>query len=132
MLQLPLIAFRAVLDHCWSWPMWNSRKSMQLGQFGGDLCEGQEIISFSEKDEFIPGIYNYSNEGVCSWYDFAREIMKQGDKNCKIKPIRTSEYPLPAKRPEYSVLDKSKIKNTYGITIPYWRDSLKDCIQKLS
>ena len=100
--------------------------------YSGDLAQTlMEIISFSEKNEFIPGVYNYSNEGVCSWYDFAREIMKQGDKNCKIKPIRTSEYPLPAKRPEYSVLDKSKIKRTFGIKIPYWKDSLSTALANL-
>jgi dTDP-4-dehydrorhamnose reductase len=100
--------------------------------YTGDLAQTlMDIISFSEKNEFIPGVYNYTNEGVCSWYDFAREIMIQGGKNCKIKPIRTSEYPLPAKRPEYSVLDKSKIKLTFGIEIPYWKDSLSTALENL-
>jgi dTDP-4-dehydrorhamnose reductase len=100
--------------------------------YTGDLAETlMEIISFSEKKEYIPGIYNYSNEGVCSWYDFAREIMKQGGRNCHVKPIRTSEYPLPAKRPEYSVLDKSKIKRTFGIEIPHWIDSLSTALANL-
>jgi dTDP-4-dehydrorhamnose reductase len=100
--------------------------------YAGDLAQTlMEIISFSEKNEFIPGIYNYSNEGVCSWYDFAREIMIQGRRNCHVKPIRTSDYPLPAKRPEYSVLDKSKIKRTFGIEIPYWKDSLSTALENL-
>ena len=100
--------------------------------YAGDLAQAlMEIISFSEKNEFIPGIYNYSNEGVCSWYDFAREIMIKGPRNCHVKPIRTSDYPLPAKRPEYSVLDKSKIKRTFGIEIPYWKDSLSKALENL-
>jgi dTDP-4-dehydrorhamnose reductase len=100
--------------------------------YTGDLVRTlMDIIEFSEKDEFIPGIYNYSNEGVCSWYDFAREIMIQSGRNCHVKPIRTSEYPLPAKRPEYSVLDKAKIKTTFGIQIPYWKDSLSTALANL-
>ena len=100
--------------------------------YSGDLADTlMEIVSFSEKNEFIPGIYNYSNEGVCSWYDFAREIMIQGGRHCRVKPIRTYEYPLPAKRPEYSVLDKSKIKLTFGIEIPYWKDSLSTALANL-
>ncbi len=100
--------------------------------FTGDLARTlMEIISFSEIKEFIPGIYNYSNEGVCSWYDFAREIMTLGGRNCEVKPIRTREYPLPAKRPEYSVLDKAKIKRTFGIQIPYWKDSLSKAFANL-
>ena len=100
--------------------------------YAGDLAKTLlEIISFSEKNDFIPGIYNYSNEGVCSWYDFAREIMIQSGRNCRVNPIRTFEYPLPAKRPEYSVLDKSKIKRTFGIEIPYWKDSLSIALANL-
>jgi dTDP-4-dehydrorhamnose reductase len=100
--------------------------------YSGDLAKTlMDIIEFSENNEFIPGIYNYSNEGVCSWFDFAREIMILGEKNCRINPIRTAEYPLPAKRPEYSVLDKSKIKRTYGIDIPYWKDSLSTALANL-
>jgi dTDP-4-dehydrorhamnose reductase len=100
--------------------------------YSGDLARAlMEIISFSEKNEFIPGIYNYSNEGVCSWFDFAREIMIRGARNCIVKPILTSDYPLPAKRPEYSVLDKAKIKRTFGIEIPYWKDSLSTAFANL-
>jgi dTDP-4-dehydrorhamnose reductase len=89
------------------------------------------IIRYSEQKSFIPGIYNYANEGVCSWYDFAKEIMAMAGKKCRVKPILTNEYPLPAKRPEYSVLDKSKIKKTFGIEIPYWKDSLSTALANL-
>lgn len=80
----------------------------------------------------IPGIYHFSNEGVCSWYDFTQMIHHLADiKTCKLRPLHTEEYPTKAKRPHYSVLDKTKIKNIYGIEIPYWVDSLKECIDKL-
>ena len=78
------------------------------------------------------GIYNYSNEGVCSWYDFARMIAEySGHKDCIIMPCHSDEFPSPVKRPAYSVLDKTKIKETYGIEIPYWTDSLRKCINNL-
>jgi dTDP-4-dehydrorhamnose reductase len=77
-------------------------------------------------------IYNYSNEGVLSWYDFAKEIMKMAKLDCKIKPIETIEYPTPAKRPHYSLLNKSKIKNDFDIIIPYWKDGLDDCLRRLN
>ena len=76
-------------------------------------------------------LYHFSNEGVASWYDFAISIMKLGGVNCKVKPIQTKDYPTLAKRPQYSVLNKSKIKTDFKIEIPYWRDSLKDCIKKI-
>ena len=76
-------------------------------------------------------LYHYSNEGVASWYDFAISIMELGGKNCKVNPIQTKDYPTLAKRPQYSVLNKSKIKTDFKIEIPYWRDSLKDCIEKI-
>jgi dTDP-4-dehydrorhamnose reductase len=76
-------------------------------------------------------LYHYSNEGVASWYDFAISIMELGGKNCKVKPIQTKDYPTLAKRPQYSVLDKSKIKTDFKIEIPYWRDSLKECVEKI-
>ncbi len=74
-------------------------------------------------------LYHYSNEGVASWYDFAEAIMTLANLNCKINPIETKDSPTLARRPVYSVLSKAKIKADLGITIPYWRDSLKDCIQ---
>jgi len=76
-------------------------------------------------------IYHYSNEGVLSWYDFAKEIMKMAKIECKINPIETKAYPTPAKRPHYSLLNKAKIKEELGITIPYWKDSLSECLIKL-
>ncbi|MCX7546571.1 dTDP-4-dehydrorhamnose reductase [Xanthomarina sp. F1114] len=74
------------------------------------------------------GIYHYSNEGVASWYDFAKAIFEEIDSKIKLLPIKTTQYPTPAKRPQFSVLDKSKIKNTLKIEIPYWRDSLRKAI----
>ena len=74
-------------------------------------------------------IYNYSNEGVLSWYDFAKEIMRMAKLNCKINPIETFQYPTPAKRPHFSLLNKSKIKSTFNIEIPYWKDSLDECFK---
>ena len=76
-------------------------------------------------------IYHYSNEGVTSWYDFSKAIMELGSIDCKIRPIETKDYPTPAKRPHYSVLNKSKIKTDFNIQIPNWRDSLDKCIEKL-
>ena len=76
-------------------------------------------------------IYHYSNEGVASWYDFAKAIMEISGIDCDVYPIETKDYPTPAKRPNYSLLNKSKIKKEFNITIPYWRDSLKDCIKKI-
>ena len=79
-----------------------------------------------------PGVYHFSNEGVCSWYEFTKAIHRlAGIKDCKVNPLHTEEYPTPAKRPHYSVLDKTKIKNTYHIEIPYWMDSLQSCIAQL-
>lgn len=78
------------------------------------------------------GIYHFSNEGVCSWYDFTKMIAEySGHNNCEISPCYSSEYPSPVKRPAYSVFDKSKIKKTFGVEVPYWTDSLKVCINKL-
>ena len=80
-----------------------------------------------------PGVYHYSNEGVCSWYDFTKAIHRiAGITSCHVKPLHTAEYPTAAKRPAYSVLDKTKIKETYGMEIPYWEDSLAKCIKSLA
>lgn len=76
-------------------------------------------------------IYNYSNEGVLSWYDFAKEIMRMAKLECVINPIETVEYPTPATRPHYSLLNKSKIKKEFDIIIPYWKDSLDECLKKM-
>jgi dTDP-4-dehydrorhamnose reductase len=74
-------------------------------------------------------IYHYSNEGVLSWYDFAKEIMKMAKLQCNINPIETKEYPTPAKRPHYSLLNKTKIKKEFHIEIPFWKDSLDECLK---
>ncbi len=76
-------------------------------------------------------IFHYSNEGVCSWYDFAIAIFKAAPIRCKVNPIETKDYPTPAKRPHYSLLNKAKIKNTFNLSIPYWRDSLPECLEHI-
>ena len=78
-----------------------------------------------------PQIYHYSGEGVLSWFDFAKEIMKTAKLECKIKAIESSQYPTAAKRPHFSLLNKKKIKEKFDIEIPYWKDSLKECLKKL-
>ena len=78
-----------------------------------------------------PEIYHYSNEGVASWYDFAQAIFELSNVECALNPITTDQYPTPAIRPHYSLLNKSKIKNDFAITIPYWRDSLRACLKEL-
>ena len=79
-----------------------------------------------------PGVYHYSNEGVCSWYDFTKMIAEiAGNKGCDIKPCHSDEFPSPVTRPSYSVLDKTKVKTTFDIEVPYWTDSLKKCISQL-
>ena len=103
----------------------------QIGSptYAGDLAE--IILAVAGSDRFVPGIYNYSNEGVISWYDFAVMIRQLIQSPCKVNPIPTSQYPTPAKRPHYSLLDKSKIKEVYGILIPDWLESLKSCINEI-
>lgn len=78
-----------------------------------------------------PEIYHYSNEGVASWYDFAKAIFELSGVTCEVNPITTDQYPTPASRPPYSVLNKSKIKNDFSLPIPYWRESLKSCLKEL-
>jgi len=96
--------------------------------YARDLAKTILDILPNIKNEAVE-IYNYSNEGVLSWYDFAKEIMNLANLQCKVNPIETKEYPTPAKRPHYSLLNKSKIKSTFNITIPYWRDSLEECLR---
>lgn len=91
------------------------------------------VIMTAVKQGVIPGVYHFSNEGVCSWYDFTKAIHRiAGIKTCRVKPLHTSEYPTPAARPAYSVLDKTKIKADYKVDIPYWEESLKECVGMLS
>ena len=96
------------------------------------VCLDILSIKTSEKISDKGNIYHFSNEGVASWYDFAVAIMDIGEVDCKVKPIETKEYPTPAKRPCFSVLNKSKIKKDFEIEIPFWRDSLRKCISKLN
>lgn len=95
-----------------------------------DLAGAVLDIITSGKENY--GVYHYSNEGVTSWYDFAKAIFDLADSKVKAYPIRTSEYPTRATRPAFSVMDKAKIKTTFNIQIPYWRDSLAVCLEKLS
>ncbi len=99
--------------------------------YAGDLAKViMRIVghkSFS-KSVFTSQIYHYSNEGVCSWYDFAKAIFEYENIQCDVSAIETKDYPTPAKRPHYSVLNKAKIKQTYTIDIPYWKDALQRCL----
>ena len=94
--------------------------------YAGDLAEA--IVNICKNKVWTPGIYHYSNLGVCSWYDFANEIFSNCDKKIKLIPVLSSAFPAKAKRPYYSVLDKSKIANTYNLNIPYWTDSVSKCL----
>jgi dTDP-4-dehydrorhamnose reductase len=91
----------------------------------------QIVLQLVSSEQNMGGIYHFSNEGVCSWYDFAIEIMKIAGLDCKIAPITSDQYPSIVKRPSYSVLNKSKIKDTFGIGIPYWKDSMKMVYRQL-
>ncbi|WP_320167915.1 dTDP-4-dehydrorhamnose reductase [Mangrovibacterium marinum] len=90
------------------------------------------ILANPETGKSKTGIYHFSNEGVASWYDFAVEIMQQSNINCQVLPIETKDYPTPAKRPAFSVMNKAKIKQTFGIAIPHWKESLEKCIEELN
>ena len=93
-----------------------------------DLAKAITVV-LAKFDGSQTGIYHYSNEGVCSWYDFTKMIaLYNGTTACDIQPCHSNEFPSPVKRPSYSVLDKTKIKETFGITIPYWTESLQKCI----
>ena len=106
----------------------------------GQVAAGKKDTSANPKKDsaersslqFSPGIYHYSNEGVASWYDLVWEIRELTGSDCTIRPIETKDYPLPAPRPAYAVLNKAKMKKTYGLEIPYWKASLKVCLEKLN
>ncbi len=99
--------------------------------FAGDLADTiAHIINTGQTNK--TGIYHFSNEGVCSWYDFAKMICKLSGNTCDISPCYSEEFPSPVKRPHFSVLDKKKIKETFGIKVPYWTDSLEVCIKQLA
>lgn len=97
--------------------------------YAEDLAKA--IYAAIEADQWHPGIYHFTNEGVCSWYDFTVEILRQAGVPCRVTPILSAEYQYKTPRPHYSVLDKAKVKTTFGITIPYWTDSLQACLKRL-
>lgn len=97
--------------------------------YAGDLADA--ILAILQSP--VEGVYHYSNEGVCSWYDFTKMIAEySGQTQCDIIPCHSEEFPSKVKRPAYSVLDKTKVKETFGIRIPYWTDSLKKCVENLN
>ena len=100
----------------------------QIGSptYAADLAEA--ILQLLSNATFVPGIYHFSDEGVCSWYDFTKTIHRIAGITCDVKPIETKDYPARTPRPHYSVLNKAKIKKTFGITIPHWEESLEKCI----
>jgi dTDP-4-dehydrorhamnose reductase len=97
--------------------------------YAADLADA--ILKLLSHEVFVPGIYHFSDEGVCSWYDFTKSIHRIAGITCDVKAIETKDYPAKTPRPHYSVLNKAKIKNTYGIAIPHWEESLVRCIALL-
>ncbi|MDR3181003.1 MAG: dTDP-4-dehydrorhamnose reductase [Prevotellaceae bacterium] len=101
--------------------------------YAADLAE--TLLAIIDKvicgeKKFVPGVYHYTNEGVCTWFDFAQRIMQLGRRHCAIQPVSTAGYPTKAVRPKYSILSKEKIKTTYELAIPSWEDALARCFQK--
>jgi dTDP-4-dehydrorhamnose reductase len=96
--------------------------------YAGDLAE--VILKIVNSNDKNFGLYHYSNDGIASWYDFANAIFEKNNKSINVNPIKTESYPTPAKRPKYSVMDKTKIKKTFNIEIPYWRDSLEKILKQ--
>lgn len=100
--------------------------------YARDLAEAITTIIAGRSFDGREGIYHYSNEGVCSWFDFAKCIAAMaGNSNCDIRPCHSDEFPSAVKRPAYSVLDKTKFKTTFGLSVPYWTDSLAECLKRL-
>ena len=100
--------------------------------YAGDLAEALlTLIGQADTNGWHPGTYHFSNEGVCSWYDFARKVMQLGNLRCTVLPIETKDYPTPARRPAFSVLNKAKIKKTFGIHIFHWENALEQCLKRL-
>ena len=98
--------------------------------YAADLAEA--ILQIVSAESFVPGIYHFSDEGVCSWYDFTKTIHRLSSITCNVQPIESKDYPTRTPRPHYSVLNKSKIKSTYHIQIPHWEESLIKCIEVLN
>jgi dTDP-4-dehydrorhamnose reductase len=97
--------------------------------YAADLAEA--ILKIIEMGKWVPGIYHFTNEGVITWFDFAEEIRKLSNASCAVNAITTEQYPTPAKRPKYSVLDKSKIQQTFGIELKNWKEILHQCLAKM-
>lgn len=97
--------------------------------FAGDLAAA--ILKIVGCELFVPGIFHFTNEGVASWFDFAKAVFEFSAVNCRVQPVRSEQFPTPAKRPHFSVLDKAKIREIYQIEIPYWRDSLMTCLKQI-
>jgi len=112
--------------------------SDQIGSptYAYDLAQSIVLIllqdSFWATENSAPEVYHYSNEGVASWFDFATKIMNLTNSKCRVSPIKTEQFPTPAKRPFYSLLDKSKIKQEFGLEVAHWEDSLGKCLQRLT
>jgi len=103
--------------------------------YAADLAAAiMEIVSgvIRNRHNFVPGIFNYSDEGVCSWFDLASEIVREAESQCSVIPVRSSAWPSKVRRPAFSVLDKSRIKESYNLRIPHWRTSLNNCISKIN
>ena len=108
----------------------------QIGSptYAGDLAKAiLEILQISQFEQLsaTDKLFHYSNEGVCSWYDFAKAIFELSDSSCVVSPIETKDYPTPAQRPHYSLMNKAKITQKFALDIPYWKDSLQTCINRL-
>lgn len=97
--------------------------------FARDLARA--VVKVLQSHQWVPGIYHFTDEGAASWYDFAKAIFRIAGKDVKVTPIRTEDYPTPASRPSYSILDRTRIKATYGIEIPHWEEALADCLRQL-
>jgi dTDP-4-dehydrorhamnose reductase len=97
--------------------------------YAADLASA--ILDIIAAENFTPGIYHYSNEGVASWFDFAKAIFQISGVKCEVNPVLSDQFPTPANRPHFSVLNKAKIRTNFGLEIPYWRDSLSECINRL-
>lgn len=97
--------------------------------FARDLARA--VVKVLQSHQWVPGIYHFTDEGAASWYDFAKAIFRIAGKDVKVTPIPTEDYPTPASRPSYSILDRTRIKVTYGIEIPHWEEALADCLRQL-
>lgn len=97
--------------------------------FARDLARA--VVKVLQSHQWVPGIYHFTDEGAASWYDFAKAIFRIAGKKVKVTPIPTEDYPTPASRPSYSILDRTRIKATYGIEIPHWEEALADCLRQL-